>query len=213
MTRLERITEFRRKIGYKTAKEFADFLQISPSQISEIDKKDKPANLLHALETKTNINLNWLETGLGDMFKNKLLSLPNNIKNITGEKTDVYYLAGAGDPRVSSGEVVISITLPLDFTKTGIIPVIVKGESMNPIILDGAIVGVDTSDKHVMSGKMYAVWIEDEGALIKTLLIGYESVTVKSENPLFHSFEVPKAALQDHFILGRVKWWINQEKE
>lgn len=67
MTKLERITAYRIAKGYKTAKAFAAFLEISPSQISEIDKKEKPAALMLALKTKTDLNLNWLDTGEGDM--------------------------------------------------------------------------------------------------------------------------------------------------
>ena len=67
MTKLERITAYRMAKNYKTAKAFAAFLGISPSQISEIDKKEKPAALMLALKTKTDLNLNWLETGEGDM--------------------------------------------------------------------------------------------------------------------------------------------------
>lgn len=126
---------------------------------------------------------------------------------------DIYEMAGAGDPQLSSGEVVISVTLPTDFTKSGIVPVFVKGDSMNPILLNGAIVGVDTNDKNVISGKMYAVWLDDEGAQIKTLIKGFDKVTVKSENPLAPTVDFPKEVLRDHFVLGRVRWWINQDME
>jgi phage repressor protein C with HTH and peptisase S24 domain len=123
----------------------------------------------------------------------------------------VCYLAGAGDPRVSSGEVIISITLPVDFTKPGIIPVMVKGDSMKPVFLDGAIVGVDTSDREYIAGRYYAVWMDDEGAMIKKLSSERDRIFVESMNKDEHSFYVNKSEVRDHFILGRVKWWINQD--
>jgi len=65
--KLKRLTAYRTSQGYETAKAFAEFLGVSASQISEIDKKGKAANLLLALSQKTDINLEWLETGEGEM--------------------------------------------------------------------------------------------------------------------------------------------------
>lgn len=67
MSKLERLTTYRILKGFKTAKAFAAHLGISASQISEIDKKEKPTNLILALTLYTDINLEWLETGNGEM--------------------------------------------------------------------------------------------------------------------------------------------------
>lgn len=68
MSKLDRLTAYRIARGYRTAKEFAAFLGISASQISEVDKKENPANLILALTNKTDINIDWWETGEGEMF-------------------------------------------------------------------------------------------------------------------------------------------------
>lgn len=123
----------------------------------------------------------------------------------------VYALAGAGNPRLSSGEVIISIVLPIDFTKPGITPVLVKGDSMKPVILDGAIVGVDENDRSYVPGKYYAIWSDDEGALIKKISNAGDKIYVESLNKDEHSFYLDKEVVRDHFIIGRVRWWINQD--
>lgn len=130
-----------------------------------------------------------------------------------GELTEIYYLAGAGEPRLQTDEVVTTMVLPSDFIHPNIIPVMVKGSSMEPAMYNGAIAGVDISEKDVVSGKFYAIWIDDEGALIKRLSREIGRVFIESLNPVAHSFYVNNEALQEHFILGRVKWWINKDME
>jgi SOS-response transcriptional repressor LexA len=135
-----------------------------------------------------------------------------SVEWITGQLIDVHYLAGAGSPQVDSGEIVISVTLPEDFTKDGIVPVMVSGDSMVPVFLNRAIVGVDTKNRSYISGKYYAVWVPDQGALIKKLSTEPGKVFVESLNKSEHSFYVGMEEIHDHFILGRVVWWINQEE-
>jgi phage repressor protein C with HTH and peptisase S24 domain len=139
--------------------------------------------------------------------------MPHISKETAGaiDKIPVFHMAGAGPPQISSGDIVEVVTLPDGFYRKGMLPVKIYGHSMEPVMLDGAIVGVDSYDKEFVSGKYYAVWIDDEGAVIKKLSSEPGRVFVESLNKNEHSFYVSKDTLQDHFILGRVKWWINQE--
>jgi transcriptional regulator with XRE-family HTH domain len=68
VTRGERLKIYWEGKGYRSMREFAEFLGVSPSQISEADKKGVPAKLLHALSQKTDLNLKWWETGDGEMI-------------------------------------------------------------------------------------------------------------------------------------------------
>lgn len=128
-------------------------------------------------------------------------------------KVPVFHMAGLGSPRLSTGEIVKLISLPEGFYKLGMVVVLAEGSSMEPVIFDGAIVGVDVRDKEYVSGKYYAVWMDDEGAIIKKLSSEPGKVFVESLNKNERSFYVDKEALRDHFILGRVRWWINQDFE
>ena len=136
--------------------------------------------------------------------------------DVPGEKqkefVPIFHMAGAGPPRLSSGAVVATVTLPEGFYRLGIIPVKIFGNSMEPVFLDGAIVGVDLHDREYVPGRYYAVWIEDQGAVIKKLSSEPGRIYVESLNKNEHSFYIDREAISDHFILGRVKWWINQDK-
>lgn len=79
---------------------------------------------------------------------------------------------------------------------------------MEPLIRDGAYVGIDSEDRWIVSGEIYAVWLPYEGAVIKRLYLDMEKITLKSDNSQFPEITVPLAGLDDHFIQGRVKWVI-----
>ena len=76
---------------------------------------------------------------------------------------------------------------------------------MEPKISDGATVAINTDDKKIIDGKMYAI---DEGGWkrIKMLYrIGPDKVSVRSYNKTDHPDE--EKSLNDIEIVGRVFWW------
>lgn len=67
--RYNRLKKFWESQGFRSATEFAAFLEIGKSHISDIDKKDNPAKLLQSLSLKMKLlNLHWLLTGDGPML-------------------------------------------------------------------------------------------------------------------------------------------------
>jgi len=126
-------------------------------------------------------------------------------------KVDVYALAGAGSPKdLIDNEPIDTIMVPSDFMKPSIVPIKIKGESMEPTIYEGAVVGIDKEDKEIISGKIYAVWLPYEGAVIKRIFIDIDKVILKSDNISFPEISLPFKELDDNFILGRVKWIIQR---
>lgn len=65
--RLYRLKEYWESKSFKNAKAFADFLGVSASNFSELDKRENPTRLLLALTLKTDLNIDWLLTGQGCM--------------------------------------------------------------------------------------------------------------------------------------------------
>lgn len=90
----------------------------------------------------------------------------------------------------------------------------VKGSSMERLILDGATIGIDTSDKSVSDGEIYA--FEQDGMLrVKYMYrLPGGGVRIRSEN----TEEFPDEALsaeqfsQVH-MFGRVFWWSTVRKK
>lgn len=126
-------------------------------------------------------------------------------------QTKVYVLAGAGVPnQLIDTEPIAEIVIPAEFYKPSIVPIMVRGRSMEDTIMDGAFVGVDREDKWVISGEVYAIWIPNEGAVIKRLYLEPQKIICKSDNPKFADFCVNTKEIDEHFIQGRVKWVIQK---
>lgn len=80
----------------------------------------------------------------------------------------------------------------------------VHGDSMEPLLQDGAMVGIDTSDTEIQSGKMYA-FVEAEGSLrIKSLIkVDHLHIKIHSVNYAY-STEIVKASSIK--VIGRLFW-------
>jgi SOS-response transcriptional repressor LexA len=127
----------------------------------------------------------------------------------------VFALAGAGPARdLVEHEPIDTLIVPRSFWKPSIVAIRVKGRSMEPVILDGAIVGVDRDDRDIVSGYIYAVWIPYEGAVIKRVHMRPEQIIFRSDNPEHDDFSLPLSEGIPDMILGRVKWvWQGLEKQ
>lgn len=80
-----------------------------------------------------------------------------------------------------------------------------RGNSMEPNIPDGTTVAVNTEDKKIVDGKMYAI-SEDGWKRIKLLYrTGPETVSVRSYNTVEHPPE--EKQLSKIEVIGRVFWW------
>ena len=80
-----------------------------------------------------------------------------------------------------------------------------RGNSMEPNIPDGTTVAVNTEDKKIVDGKMYAI-SEDGWKRIKLLYrTGPETVSIRSYNSAEHPPE--EKPLGNIEIIGRVFWW------
>ena len=120
----------------------------------------------------------------------------------------VFAFAGAGGPmELVENEPIQTIDIPKHWLKSEMQAVLIRGRSMEPSIVDGAVVGVDTQDKNVVSGELYAVWLEYEGAVVKRLYMERNIVRICSDNPAFKEMQIQNDEINsDTFILGKVCW-------
>ncbi len=126
-------------------------------------------------------------------------------------KVNVYSMAGAGMPHtLTDYEPIETITLPARFIRPNIVPIRIRGRSMEPMIFNGAYVGVDKEDRQLVSGEVYAVWLPYEGAVVKRLYMAADRIIVKSDNPSFPELSIPINQVDENFIIGRVKWVLQE---
>lgn len=89
---------------------------------------------------------------------------------------------------------------------SNIVCVTVKGNSMEPVILDGATVGVDTANTTIVDGKIYAVAIEGELLRVKLLYrLANGQIRIRSYNRDEYEDEIYDK--EDIKVIGRVFWY------
>lgn len=123
----------------------------------------------------------------------------------------VYVTGGAGAPyEFIPSEPIEEIVVPKTYYTRTIVPVKVRGRSMERTLRDGAVVGVDRADRQIVNGELYAVWLPYQGTVIKRLYLDHKKIRLHSDNEEFRSqdVEVTLDEVDDNFIQGRVKWVI-----
>lgn len=89
---------------------------------------------------------------------------------------------------------------------TNIVCVTVKGNSMEPVILDGATVGVDTANTTIVDGKIYAIAIDNELLRVKLLYrLPNGQVRIRSYNRDEYEDEI--CNLEEIRVIGKVFWY------
>jgi phage repressor protein C with HTH and peptisase S24 domain len=83
----------------------------------------------------------------------------------------------------------------------------VSGDSMEPMLPDGATVGIDTSDTHIKDGKVYAI---NHGGMLRVKFLyrmPFNGLRIRSANPDYQDEEISGEAAKDIRIIGRVFWY------
>jgi SOS-response transcriptional repressor LexA len=88
----------------------------------------------------------------------------------------------------------------------------VKGSSMSPLILDGYIIAVDTSDTahDGLIGKIVVAWNREKGLLVSRLIRFDETDVLVSDHREYVS--VSLATESRWRIIGRVLWWTGRAR-
>jgi transcriptional regulator with XRE-family HTH domain len=83
---------------------------------------------------------------------------------------------------------------------------ICEGHSMEPTIMHRAPVVVDTSDKSIKSGQIYAIVIDDEPRLKRLDKLPGGMVRVRSDNTSSREYDPYEIRVQDLEVIGRAVW-------
>jgi len=194
-------------------KDFAQKIGFSRSYCSEIEKgKVEPTErFLKLIEQTFNVNPRWLREGEGEMFleEGKELAkqkIPGAIDLSKFKLIPVYSVVGAGPKlNITEAEPIEWVPVPEEYARNDIIAIKVRGESMHPIIPDGAVVGIDIEDKHIVSGQIYCVWRDYEGMVLRRVFVRAGYIILKPENPIFPEESIPPEEIES-LIVGKFKW-------
>lgn len=119
-------------------------------------------------------------------------------------------IAGAGNAHeLEESEALFHIAVPQQYLRPHISTLLVAGESMEPTILDRAVVGVNRESGEITQGKIYAVRLPYEGVVVKRLFLDHREkcFVLRSDNK---GGDYPDIRLPfeegDAFVYGRVVW-------
>lgn len=192
--------------GKRTGVQFGELLGIGNNMVSvyESGQSFPRPQTLDKIITLSGKPADWLLYGRGD-----------DQENIVAEQAPAYTvtmpvraMAGAGSPCcIEQMEPIGYINIEPEYDGPNIQVVKIRGTSMEPSIVDGAHVGIDVTDKEVISGQMYAVYMPHEGIVVKRIWIGPELVKIRSDNPQAPDHDMSIDRINwDTFVQGRVKW-------
>ncbi len=127
---------------------------------------------------------------------------------------EVELAAGAGATQVIENHGAKLRFAKSTLKRAGIMPehaacAFVRGNSMDPVMPDGTCVGVNTADKSIKDGEIYAI---DHGGLLRVKYLHRRpggGIKIVSQNSIEHPVEeltAEEAAAQVR-IIGRVFWW------
>ena len=219
----DRLREARRNKGLSQAG-LSKLLGVSQAAIAAIEsgRNKRPTNLA-SIAKALDVSPYWLETGKED---NEVVSNATPLGKIEEWDNDTPLLPEDcevplyKEVRLSAGngfsdDIEDYNGYKLRFSKStlrrhGINPadvvcVTADGDSMEPVFPSGATLGINTADKTIRDGQIYAI---NHGGLLRTKILHKlpeNKVRIRSYNQAEYPDE--EASLDDLSVIGRVFWW------
>ena len=228
----DRLEELMAEHGLTTQQQLADFAGVSKGLVGQWfnGSTGLGAKPLLAFGKKTRFSTQWLADGTGEKYQSDSTGKPieSNATAFAVVETwqdgtplndaecevpflkEVRLAAGSGSFEASDFNGYKLRFHESSLRRKGINPkdvvcVSADGNSMEPVFPDGATLGVDTSQKHIKDGKIYA--INHDGWLRTKILyrLPGNRIRIHSYNEEEHPDEEVDAA--DIQVIGRVFWW------
>ena len=184
-------------------KKLAEKLKVTPMAISqwENDTTEPKGSNIRILASLFDVTLDWLLLGQEniktDNYSCVYLSIPF-FKN-------VYASAGFGSISTDENydEISIDINILGDVNGKNLVCIVITGDSMQPVLVDGTIAVIDIKDKQIRDGKIYVIRQND---VIRVKALSYVSsgIKFKSYNPEYKDEFYTFKELSDFDIIGRV---------
>ena len=228
----DRLEELMAEHGLTTQQQLADFAGVSKGLVGQWfnGSTGLGAKPLLAFGKKTRFSTQWLADGTGEKYQSDSTGKPieSNATAFAVVETwqdgtplndaecevpflkEVRLAAGSGSFEAADFNGYKLRFHESSLRRKGINPkdvvcVSADGNSMEPVFPDGATLGVDTSQKHIKDGKIYA--INHDGWLRTKILyrLPGNRIRIHSYNEEEHPDEEVDAS--DIQVIGRVFWW------
>ena len=206
----------------RTQVELAEVLDIRQSSISDAKRRNSvPSDWYMKLFEQFGLNPDWLKKGSGPMYLRTEqgytpVDAPANAvcedaSRYNGPDTKnmivTVYSTQAAAEGADAAPILGRLNIPQSFSSPGLLVIRSETSGMEPYILKGAFVGIDTAQRHVSSGEMYGVRLPYEGLVLKRAYVDTQNtrLILRSENPAHPEVSLPLDGHDAH-IVGRVAW-------
>ncbi|QAY37538.1 helix-turn-helix transcriptional regulator (plasmid) [Photobacterium damselae subsp. damselae] len=184
-------------------KDLAKILKVTPMAITqwENNKTEPKGSNLRAVAELFEVSLDWLLLGKDEVV---LIENESTCASIPFYK-DVKASAGFGMAILEEEQSHISIDLNMikGNNINNLVCIRIIGDSMEPVLLDGAIVVINTKDKHIRDGKIYVIR-QDELLRVKSLSYIPSGIQFRSYNSEYKDESYTFQELSNFAIIGRV---------
>lgn len=193
--------------------QFAKIAGIYPSYVSQILKgvnKNLGKSTARRLSQKLGLDEEWLRTGAGEAPTDLVIKAKNDYEYMVD--VEIVELAGAGHPYEerndpdNDNKPIETKQFPEELVKECKKAVKISGDSMYPLIRDGAYVGVDFDDRAIVTGDVYCLYLEHEGYTVKELHNEASGVVVHAYNDRIKDYLLPHDYLERGMVVGRIRW-------
>lgn len=190
--------------GLRYDYQVAELLGLTKSALAERKSRGSlPLDKISIFCERNRLNIKWVLTGEGEKSQLNAQAAPGADCALV----DVFSLAAPdGAKRLTGTRVTEGMAVPHGFATEGVAAVVLKGDSMEPSLYDGAILGVDGADHTLVNGMLYAVWLTHEGAAVRRVYVETEQLILRTDNNRYAPVVKHTAVANDGLILGRVRW-------
>lgn len=217
----EAMERIKKATGARTQVQLAEVLEVRQSSISDAKRRcSVPSDWFLKLYRSHGLNPNWLSDGQEPVYLNAsrgAVAAENLLRetpaaygraNARGRVVQVSTMAGgSADHAVWAPQPTEDLSIPESFFRPELAVLRVDAAGMEPLILRGAFVGVDMSQRQHPDGDLCAVHFPHQGLLIRRVFYQDGQFVLRAEEKSHADLHVPAAEMAAR-TLGRVIWVI-----
>ena len=217
----EAMERIKKATGARTQVQLAEVLEVRQSSISDAKRRcSVPSDWFLKLYRSHGLNPNWLSDGQEPVYLNSsrgTVSADNLLRetpasygrtNARGRLVQVSTMAGgSADPNLWAPQPAEDLSIPESFHRPELLVLRVDSAGMEPLIVRGAFVGIDTAQRQHPDGELCAVHFPHQGLLIRRVFYRDGQFVLRAEDKGHDELHVPAAEMAAR-TLGRVVWVI-----
>lgn len=178
------------------------FNRIATISDYEKDKRYPDIETVCKMADFGSVSIEWLLTGRGQIFSFPAEQAKQGTDDAKSKQDDFVivkvYDQSAAAPPAKFPDALSVDSLCISKNKFS--------ANITAIKTNGMIAGIDKSDTAIENGKLYAVWLEAEGVVLRRIFVRQNALELCPEDRSLSSTTLPPDSRSEDFIIGAVRW-------